>query len=176
MAQIEIIKEMLKLLPDKAVSEAAFEGANIVLYTKDKEFFQDSNGAIRGLVQEFKKRVELRADPSITMDLEEAAYMTTKVFPDNSKIEVALYLGVGPGLETESNSDILNVWTGLNRSGPWASPAMRPKPTVRPPAPCNGTLGRSCTKDGQRKAPLSASGRHRKPSPARPSPPASKAC
>ena len=72
MAQIEIIKEMLKLLPEKAVSEAAFEGANIVFYTKDKEFFQDSNGAIRGLVQEFKKRVELRADPSIMMELEAA--------------------------------------------------------------------------------------------------------
>ena len=38
MAQLEIIKEMLKALPDGVISDAAFEGANIVLYTKDKTF------------------------------------------------------------------------------------------------------------------------------------------
>jgi len=33
----EILKEILKNLPDDKISDAVFEGANIVLYTKDKD-------------------------------------------------------------------------------------------------------------------------------------------
>ncbi len=35
----EIIKEILSQLPENKISDAAFEAANIVLYTKDPEFF-----------------------------------------------------------------------------------------------------------------------------------------
>ena len=38
----EIIKEILKHLPENKISDAVFEGANIVLYTKDKDFFLDN--------------------------------------------------------------------------------------------------------------------------------------
>ena len=62
-----IIKEILKSLPEEKISEACFEGANIVLYTKDKEFFLNNEGAIRKVVDEIKKRIELRSDPSILM-------------------------------------------------------------------------------------------------------------
>ena len=34
-----IIEEVYKNLPKQKISDAAFEGANIVLYTKDKDFF-----------------------------------------------------------------------------------------------------------------------------------------
>ena len=50
-----ILKEIIKFLPDGAISESAFEGANIVLYTKDKDYFKDNQGTIRGAVKEFKK-------------------------------------------------------------------------------------------------------------------------
>ena len=68
----EIIKEILKFVPSEKVSDACFEGANIVLYTKNKEFFFDNEGLIRQVVNEFKKRVELRPDPSIIVDQEKA--------------------------------------------------------------------------------------------------------
>jgi len=55
----DIIKEILKLVPENKISEAGYEGANIVLYTKDREFFLDNKGAIKKIVDEFKKRVEL---------------------------------------------------------------------------------------------------------------------
>ena len=45
----DIIKEILKRLPEKSISEAAFEGANIVLYTKDDKFFLDNNGVIKNI-------------------------------------------------------------------------------------------------------------------------------
>ena len=55
----EIIKEILKFVPSGKISDAAFEAANIVLYTKDKKFFLEDKGLIKQIVSEFKKRVEL---------------------------------------------------------------------------------------------------------------------
>jgi len=40
----EIIKEILKDIPEGKISDAVFEGANIVLYTKDKKFAIDDKG------------------------------------------------------------------------------------------------------------------------------------
>ena len=47
------------------ITEANFEGANIVLYTNNEKFFKDDKGKIREIVNEIKKRVELRADQKI---------------------------------------------------------------------------------------------------------------
>ena len=68
----EIIKEILKIIPKEKITDAVFEGANIVLYTKDKKFFKDDGGVIRAAVSKVKKRIELRPDPSLCMDVEKA--------------------------------------------------------------------------------------------------------
>ena len=75
----DIIKEILKDLPPDKISEASYEGANIVLYTKDKEFFLHNNGLIKECVDKVKKRIELRPDPSITMNQEEAEIEIPKI-------------------------------------------------------------------------------------------------
>ena len=62
----DILKEMLKEIPKGKVSTAAFEGANIVFYTKDAEFFLDNKGIIKEIVDTFKKRNGNRFN---TMDL-----------------------------------------------------------------------------------------------------------
>ena len=82
----EIIKEILARLPENKISEAGFEGANIVLYTKDKSFFLDNYGSIKAIVDEFKKRIELRPDPSITMDLEKAEKIIKEIVPKDSGV------------------------------------------------------------------------------------------
>src|SRR3989338_5123918 len=82
----EIIKEILKHLPDGKISSAEFEGANIVLYTKDKEFFLDNNGVIKKIVNDIKKRVELRTDPSIAMDQEQAEQEIRKSIPKEAGV------------------------------------------------------------------------------------------
>ncbi len=87
----EIIKEILKFLPADKVSDAAFEGANIVLYTKDKEFFLNNEGLIRQVVNEFKKRIELRPDPSITMGQENAEKEIRKILPEESGVSQVLF-------------------------------------------------------------------------------------
>ncbi|MDP3990292.1 MAG: beta-CASP ribonuclease aCPSF1 [archaeon] len=67
-----ILKEITKTLPDGVIDDAAFEGANIVLYTKNKEYFLDNKGTIRNAVKEFKKRIELRPHPDLCIPQEKA--------------------------------------------------------------------------------------------------------
>ncbi len=84
----EIIDEILKYLPDrKNISDTSFEGANIVLYTKDRDFFLDDKGVIRDAVNIIKKRIELRPDPAITLDVEEAEKLIRKIIPEDAAID-----------------------------------------------------------------------------------------
>src|SRR3989344_5489344 len=84
----EILSEILKYMPDpKKISDSGFEGANIVLYTKDKDFFLDDKGCIREAVNAIKKRVELRPDPAITLDVEEAEKIIRKAIPKEAEID-----------------------------------------------------------------------------------------
>jgi len=82
----DILKEILERLPENKISDACFEGANIVLYTKDKKFFLDNEGTIKKVVDEFKKRVELRPDPSISMDPEKAEKEIKKIIDEEAKL------------------------------------------------------------------------------------------
>jgi len=87
----DIIKEILKNLPSDKISEANFEAANIVLYTKDKDFFLDNNGLIKKIVDDIKKRIELRPDPSITMDMEEAEKEIRKIVPEEAGVDQVIF-------------------------------------------------------------------------------------
>ena len=48
------MKEILEKIPESKnlISSALFEAANIVLYTKNRDFYLDNKGIIRELVQE----------------------------------------------------------------------------------------------------------------------------
>jgi uncharacterized protein len=87
----EIIKEILKNLPSDKISEANFEAANIVLYTKDKDFFLSNNGLIKKVVDDIKKRVELRPDPSITMEQEKAEMEIRKIIPEEAGVDQIIF-------------------------------------------------------------------------------------
>ncbi len=87
----EIIKEILKDLPDKKISDAVFEGANIVLYTKDKAFFLDDGGIVKEAVNKIKKRIELRPDPSIAMEMEKAEKEIRKIIPEDSGLGQVIF-------------------------------------------------------------------------------------
>ncbi|MEM4260221.1 MAG: beta-CASP ribonuclease aCPSF1 [Candidatus Woesearchaeota archaeon] len=87
----EIIKEILKDIPEGKISDAVFEGANIVLYTKDKDFFLDNRGIIKSIVDKIKKRIELRPDPSICMDIEKAQKVIKKVLTDDISVDNIIF-------------------------------------------------------------------------------------
>lgn len=88
---VDILKEIFKIVPQEKVSSAGFEAANIVLYTKDPEFFTNNDGVIRAAVQEFKKRIELRPDPSICMPKDEAEKKIKKILPEEAGIGQLLF-------------------------------------------------------------------------------------
>jgi len=87
----EILKEVMKYLPQNKISEATFEGSNIVLYTKDKDFFLNNNGIIKRIVDDIKKRVELRPDPSITADMEETKKNIKELIPEEAKVDNIIF-------------------------------------------------------------------------------------
>lgn len=87
----EIIKEILKSIPHGKISDAVFEGANIVLYTKDEDFFNDDQGLIKEIVNQIKKRIELRPDPSITLDMEKSEEVMRKLIPEEAEIGQVIF-------------------------------------------------------------------------------------
>lgn len=87
----DILKEILKKVPRDKISDAGFEAANIVLYTKDKDFFLDNKGIIKEAVDEFKKRIELRPDPAATMEMEEAKKIIKKLIPKEAGVQEIIF-------------------------------------------------------------------------------------
>ncbi len=87
---VNILKEIQKVLPEK-ISEATFEGANIVLYTKNKDYFLDNKGSIRQAVKEFKKRIELRPDPSLCLEMEKAKKIIKEVIPEEAGVKDIIF-------------------------------------------------------------------------------------
>ena len=88
---MSILKELDQRLPkDASISEVKFEGSEIVLYTKNKDFFKKSEHLIKDIVRSLKKRVEIRPDMSITMDMEKAKKAIEKIVPESAGIK-AIY-------------------------------------------------------------------------------------
>lgn len=87
-----ILDEVLKLIPQpEKISDSVFEGANIVLYTKDRDFFLNNNGVIIKVVDTLKKRVELRPDPAISMEQEKAEEMIKKMIPPEAGLGSVIF-------------------------------------------------------------------------------------
>lgn len=86
-----IIDEIKKDLPADKISDAGFEGANITLYTTDKDFFLGNSGVVKQLVDKYKKRIELRPDPSITMKPEKAKEIIMNLIPTEAGIDNILF-------------------------------------------------------------------------------------
>lgn len=87
----KIIKEILKNLPENKISDAVFEGANIVLYTKDIDFFMDNEGMIKSVVDMFKKRIELRPDHNISIPEENAEKIIRRIIPEEAGIAQIIF-------------------------------------------------------------------------------------
>ena len=64
---MDILKQITEQLHE-SITDATFEGANIVLYTDNAKFFKEGESKIKGIVDQIKKRIELRADEKILMD------------------------------------------------------------------------------------------------------------
>ncbi len=134
----DIIKTVLSQIPANKISDAGFEAANIVLYTKDKDFFLDNKGIIKQIVDDIKKRIELRPDPSITIDKEKAEKAIKKLIPAEAGVAQIIFdeqrsrvviEAEKPGLAIGKQGEILReirqktLWVPLVRR----TPAIRSK-------------------------------------------------
>ncbi|MBN2331081.1 MAG: beta-CASP ribonuclease aCPSF1 [Candidatus Aenigmarchaeota archaeon] len=88
---MSILKELEANLPkDADITEAKFEGSEMVLYTKNAGFFKNSDGVVRSIVSSLKKRIEIRPDQSITIEPEKAKKLIEKIVPQEANIK-AIY-------------------------------------------------------------------------------------
>jgi len=76
-----------KLPPTAMITEAYFEGAEIVFHTKNKSFFLEGDAAIRQLVAELRKRIDVRADESLRLNQKEAKEKIQEIVPKEAELK-----------------------------------------------------------------------------------------
>ena len=81
----DILKQIVEQIPDKII-DAGFEGANIVLYTANEKFFKNDEGKVKSIVDQIKKRIELRADQKILPPKEEVEKQIKQIIPEEAEL------------------------------------------------------------------------------------------
>ena len=130
----DILKSIKEELP-KVITDAAFEGANIVLYTEDKEFFKTGEGKVKSAVDKIKKRIELRAEQSILLSEDETEKTIRALVPEDANITGVIFdiqrssvivEAKKPGLVIGKQGSILS---DIKKSTFW-SPSVRRSPII----------------------------------------------
>ena len=131
----DILKSITSQLEGK-VSEANFEGANIVLYTKNEEFFKNGEGKIKSIVEQIKKRIELRADIEILHDKEKVEAEIREIIPKDAEItsiifdiqrSIVVIEAKKPGMVIGKQGSILEE---IRRTTLW-SPQVQRSPAIK---------------------------------------------
>ena len=113
---MDILKTITEQLPG-VISEATFEGANIVVYTGNEKFFNEGDIQIKKIVDQLKKRIELRGDQKILKSEEEAEKIIRATVPEEAEItniifdvqrSVVIIEAKKPGLVIGKQGSILN--------------------------------------------------------------------
>ena len=88
MVKYEILTKAREGLPGNVnLSDEVFEGANIILYSKDRDFVLNSQEIIRKLVNSLKKRIEVRPDPSIHINEADAQKIIEELIPKEAGLK-----------------------------------------------------------------------------------------
>lgn len=130
----DILKSIKEELP-KIVRDATFEGANIVLYTDNKEFFKTGESKIKEIVDKIKKRIELRAENSILASEDETEKTIRGIVPEEAEIvniifdvqrSVVVIEAKKPGMVIGKMGSVLN---DIKKSTMW-SPVVQRSPAI----------------------------------------------
>ena len=87
---MDILKQITERLHGE-ITEASFEGANIVLYTDNEKLFKQGEPRIKEIVNEIKKRIELRADQKILPEQEITEKQIKGIIPVEAEITNILF-------------------------------------------------------------------------------------
>lgn len=104
---MDIKKDILEFIGDKSIVEDInFEVSNLIIYTKNRDFFLDNAETVHSLVNREKKRIEIRLDTSLLMQESKAEESIRKI--------------------AVSEADVKEVWFDKDRSLVYIE-AMRPE-------------------------------------------------
>ena len=83
-----ILDEIKEELPkDAKITDVVYEGSEIILYTQNKEFFKNCTPEIKRIVNKVKKRIEVRADPSLVAPEEDVESFIREIVPKEAIIK-----------------------------------------------------------------------------------------
>lgn len=83
----EISEEIDKRVPEGTeITDIEFEGAVLVIYTKQPENFARDGNLVKNLAKSLRKRVSVRPDPSVLADPEEGEDGIRDIVPDDADI------------------------------------------------------------------------------------------
>ena len=131
----EILNNIKEKLHGK-VTEANFEGANIVLYTDNEKFFKEEQDKIKEIVNEIKKRVELRADQKILPDKDKTKKDIETIIPKEAELtniifdfhrSIVVIEAKKPGLVIGKQGSILEE---IRRTTLW-TPQVQRSPAIK---------------------------------------------
>ena len=87
----DILKTIEDQLPRGTIGSTIFEGANIIVYTTDTAFFKNGDSQIKEVVNNIKKRIELRADKSLLLPQDETEQKIRQILPEESEITQIIF-------------------------------------------------------------------------------------
>ena len=131
--------DILKTVIDELgsyITEANFEGANIVLYTDNEKFFKEGEGKIKEIVNKIKKRVELRADGKILPSQDEVKKKIEGIIPKDAEVtniifdvqrSIVVIEAKKPGLVIGKQGSILD---DIRKSTLWV-PQIQRSPAIK---------------------------------------------
>jgi uncharacterized protein len=132
---MDILKQITEQLHGN-VTEASFEGANIVVYTANAKFFKEGEPQIKEIVSQIKKRIELRADQKILLDQAKAEAEIKKIVPSDAEItdlifdvqrSIVIIEAKKPGLVIGKQGSILDE---VRNATLWA-PQVQRSPSIK---------------------------------------------
>ncbi len=84
---MEILEKVKSLLPKETVSRVELEGSEIIVYTKNRDFFRDHETAVKEVVSQIKKRIEVRPEKGLVLDEDATKEIIRKLVPEDAKID-----------------------------------------------------------------------------------------
>ena len=120
--------------PDIRITDIEFEGAELVIYTKDPEKFAEQNEIVKQLAKKLQKRIVVRPDPDVLEDMEKAEEKIRALIPEEAKlVDIYFEPDVGevtievekPGVAIGKKGTLLNE---IRKEIGWAPKVIRAPP------------------------------------------------
>src|SRR3989344_5696428 len=84
---MEILEKVRNALPQEAISRVELEGSELIVYTKDRDFFVKHEDSVRQVVDQLKKRIEVRPEAAICLSQEATKKRIMELVPAEANIK-----------------------------------------------------------------------------------------